>query len=298
MNALVMKSYASMAAVGVVVMKMVGSLDVASARDDENMSVCANNIDVGAVEARENRGRDHVFDGPESGLTAAQIKNAIKRREKLIQLMRGEHHRNASLATEASDEVDLVLLMLVVEIDQWLVEQQQLRRSKQRLRQQKELPLAAGHLAHRPVSKIARAGPGQGPVDRAPVSARQNRQSPALRVQRARNEIAAAHSQVGANRALLGQIPDSRIASQRRLAEDPHMSGARPEEAENRPHQCGLACTIGAEDADKFAGCDCNADVGQDNPARYLNGRAVEFNNGHGEALTTPSRRHRGYERP
>src|SRR5215831_16430358 len=273
MNALVMKSYASMAVGAVVIMKMVGSLDVASARYDENMSVCANNIDVGAVEARQNRGGDHVFDGPERGLTAAEIKNAIKHPEKLIQLMRGEHHRNASLATEASDEVDHVLLMVRVEIDQGLVEQEQLRRSKQRLCQQKELPLAAGHLAHRPVSKIARAGPGQGLVDRAPVCARQNRQSPALRVQRARNEIAAAHPQVGANRALLGQIANSRIASQRRLAEDPHMSGARPEEAE------------------KFAGCDCNADVGQDNPARYLNGRAVEFNNGHGEALTTPSRR-------
>ena len=64
-----------------------------------------NDVDLSAVEARQNRSRDHVVDGPERGLTAPEIKHAIKDAEKLAEFMGAEHHRDAALATEAPDKV-------------------------------------------------------------------------------------------------------------------------------------------------------------------------------------------------
>jgi hypothetical protein len=103
-----------MAGMVVVVMEMVSALDVPSARYDENVSVGADDIDVGTVEARENRSGYHLFDSPERGVTAAEIKDTIKHSEKLIQLMSAKHHRNPPLATEKPNKIDRVLLVVRV----------------------------------------------------------------------------------------------------------------------------------------------------------------------------------------
>jgi hypothetical protein len=123
-------------------MQMVGAFDIASTRHDEDVSVGTNNVDIGTVKARKNRCRDHLFDGSDCGLTAPEIKHAIKDAEKLVKLMGAEHHRDASLATEPPNEVDHDLLVMGVETDQRLVEKEKPRRPEQRLCQQEALPFA------------------------------------------------------------------------------------------------------------------------------------------------------------
>jgi hypothetical protein len=111
----------------VVVMEMVSALDVPAARNDENVPVGANDTDVGTVEARENRSGYDLFDSPERGMTAAEIKDTIKHPKKLIQLMGAKHHRNPPLATETTNKIDHILLVVRVQTDQRLIEQEQLR---------------------------------------------------------------------------------------------------------------------------------------------------------------------------
>ena len=73
-----------------VVMQMVGTFDVATARQNEETSVGAHNVDIGAVESRQNGCRDHLRYGAQRGMAIAKVKHAIKRTDKLIELVRAE----------------------------------------------------------------------------------------------------------------------------------------------------------------------------------------------------------------
>jgi hypothetical protein len=73
-----------------VVMQMMGAFDVATARQDEDTSVGMHNVDVSAVKTRQNGGRDHLRYGAQRGMAIAKVKHAIKRTDKLIELVRAE----------------------------------------------------------------------------------------------------------------------------------------------------------------------------------------------------------------
>ena len=105
------------------VMQMVGALDVASARQHEDMAVGAHDLDLGAVELRQHRGRNHLIDGAERGVTVAEIEHAIERADQLIELVGAEQDRDVTLAGEATNQIDDCLLIAIVEADQRLVEQ-------------------------------------------------------------------------------------------------------------------------------------------------------------------------------
>src|SRR5882762_6722490 len=170
-NALVMKSYSSMAMSAVVVMQVGDALEVASTRYDEEVAVGANDIYIRTIEAREDGSGDNLFHSSDNRQTAAEIKHAIKNPEQLVELMGAKHHRDASLAAEAPDKVDHVLLVVRIKAYQRLVEKEEPRRSDQRLRQQEQLPFAAGHIRHRPFGEVPCTRRGEHFLDHAAVGA-------------------------------------------------------------------------------------------------------------------------------
>ena len=129
-----------------------------------------------------------------------------------------------ALAADLAHHVDDDFLVACVEADQRLVEQQQLRLADQRLRQQQPLPLAARHVGQRPRGEIAGADRVERFLDHAAVVLTDRRQAPSLAVERARDEIAPAHSQVRQDRAQLRQIADRRIAALGRAPEYLHAA--------------------------------------------------------------------------
>ena len=82
------------------------------------------------------------------------------------------------------------------------------------------------------------------------------RQAPALAMQRAGDEIEAAHAQVRQHGAHLRQIADGAVAALRRAAEHADRSRARRQQAEDGAHQRGLAGAVRPEHADEFAGAE------------------------------------------
>ena len=111
-------------------------LDLAPARQHEDMPAGVHHVDVGAVEPRQHRRGDDLVDGAKHGLAVAEIEHAVERADELVELVRAEQNRDAALAADAAHHVDRHLLVSRVEADQRLVEQQQLRLPNQRLRQQ------------------------------------------------------------------------------------------------------------------------------------------------------------------
>src|SRR5271169_1175454 len=88
-KALFMNSYWNMSVMMfvvamVMVVQMVGNLDVAAARHDEDVAAGAHHLNVGAVKPRQYRRGDHFLDGAEHRLPVAEIEHAVERAEQLV----------------------------------------------------------------------------------------------------------------------------------------------------------------------------------------------------------------------
>src|SRR5665213_999206 len=126
-NALMMNSYWNMsvamslfvrvAMTMPVVMHMRVALDVAAARQHENVPARAQHLDLGVVEPRQYRRRHYFVDGTEHGPAIAKIKHPVDGREQLIELVRGEQHRDLARAANLLNGVDDDFLMTSVEAD-------------------------------------------------------------------------------------------------------------------------------------------------------------------------------------
>ena len=128
-----------------VIVRMLGVLDAAAARQHEDLSIDAHHVDVGAVELRQDRRVNDLVNGAERGAAIAEIEHPIKRADQLVDLMSAEQHRDIALARKAANQIDNSFLIVIIEADQRFVEQQELRLAQQRLRQQEALALATGH---------------------------------------------------------------------------------------------------------------------------------------------------------
>ena len=151
---------------------MIGALDVAAAREHENMPVGPHHLDLGAVELRQHRRGGDFRHGAERGMAVAEIEHAVERADQLIEFVGAEQHRDVALAGKAADQVDHRLLIAIIEADERLVEQQELRLAKKRLRQQQALPFSAGHIGKRPDGEVGRANRRQRLFDHAAIGAR------------------------------------------------------------------------------------------------------------------------------
>src|SRR5271169_4428183 len=95
-KAFCMKSYSSIVPVrSLLIVRMRGPVFVAmhvafhvvAAGHDEDTTLQADDVDLGAVEARQHRPRDHFVDGAERRLPPAEIKHAVERAEQRVQLV-------------------------------------------------------------------------------------------------------------------------------------------------------------------------------------------------------------------
>src|SRR5579872_2467520 len=166
-----MNSYSSMMMLAgvmivAVIVSMIEALDIAAAREHEDMPLGMDDLDLRAVETRQNRRRSDLGDGTERGLAVAEIEHAVEFADQLIEFVCAEQNRDAALTREAPYQLDHCLLVAIVEADQRLVEQEQARLAEQRLRQQQPLPLAAGHIRQRPRRQFRCTDRGQCLFDR------------------------------------------------------------------------------------------------------------------------------------
>src|ERR1700693_5344946 len=105
-KAFCMKSYSStelldsLQFVGVrrpVAVAMLVALHVLVTRHDEDTALHAHHVDLGSVETRQHRARDHFVDGAERRLAASEIEHAIERAEQRVELMGAEQDRDPEL---------------------------------------------------------------------------------------------------------------------------------------------------------------------------------------------------------
>ena len=144
------------------------TLDVDVARHDVIAVPDAHDFDLSAVEARQHRAGDDLFDRPDHRLAPAKIENAVDRIDQRIEFMGAEQDRDFEALANAPGDIHHALLMRRVERDQRLVHHDEARPADQRLAQQNELALAARQFADRAARQFARAHLLERPVDLAP----------------------------------------------------------------------------------------------------------------------------------
>src|SRR6516225_1023481 len=210
-----------------VVMSMIGALDVAAAGKHENMPIGPHHLDLRTVELRQYRRGCDFRHGAEGGMAVAEIKYAVECADQLVEFVGAEQHRDVALAGKAPNQIDHRFLVAVVEADERLVEQKELRLTKKRLREQQALPFSARHIGQGPAGEVRGADCSQRLFDHAAVGTGKRRQAPALAVHGARNKIEPAHPQIGHDRPHLWNVTDLWIAAPRRAPEDAQTAGAR-----------------------------------------------------------------------
>src|SRR4029079_14308545 len=97
--------------VSVMVVVLVAFEDL-SARHDEDPPAGAHHLDRGAIERRQDFGRNHLVDGAEGGAAFAEIEHAIDRAEQLVELMGGEENGQPEAPAEITDEFDHHMLLM------------------------------------------------------------------------------------------------------------------------------------------------------------------------------------------
>src|SRR3974377_715775 len=110
-----------------VLMHMRVTLDVAAAREHEDVPAPAPDLDVRTVEPRQHRRGPHLTNPAKHRLAVAEVKHAIERADELVQFVRGEEHRDAALAADLAHDIDRDFLMPRIEDDQRLAAEQKTR---------------------------------------------------------------------------------------------------------------------------------------------------------------------------
>ena len=156
-----------------------------------------------------------------------------------------------------------------------LVEHEQPRPGRQRLRDERSLLLAAREPVQRALRKLRQSDALEGGVDGLTVGALQ----PADQAERCAprlDDLAHRRRCVHTHLRALREVADAPAVGERpsRLAEQPHLTARRALEAEREPEQRRLAAAVRAGDRDELAGLDAQRDVVEH--ARALRVREVD----------------------
>jgi hypothetical protein len=127
-----MKSYSNIARVrvlmvivlrsGKIVVQMIPTFDVVPLRHYKNMSLRMDDLNVRAIKSGQYRSSNDFVDSTEHCAASAEVKDAVKGAQKLIELVRAKQDGNPPLAAKSADEIDHNLLVVRVETDQRFVE--------------------------------------------------------------------------------------------------------------------------------------------------------------------------------
>jgi hypothetical protein len=232
----------------------------------------------GAGGAGQQRGgavqRDH--------LAGLEHRDAVAQRLGLFQVVRGQQHRVA-LAVQARDELPQGLAQLHVHAGGGLVQHDHRRAVHQRLRHQHAPLHAARELAHVGVGLVGQAQVGEQLVDPVVVApdaeiAGLDAQRLAHREERVEHQLLRHDAELPAG---LGVLRDDVVAVHA------HLPARGMGQAGEDADQGGLACAVGAQQAEEFARFDLEADVFQrlQHPTCALVqlGNVLEADGGHEE---------------
>jgi hypothetical protein len=121
--------------------------------------------------------------------------------------------------------------MMRIEADQWFIQQQQARATEQGLRQQQALSFAAGGLGQRASREHGGIDHIERPLHLAACIGAEQRQTPAMTVGAARDEIPAGEPQIVQSTARLRHVADRGIAARDRLVQHADRSAAQRQQA-------------------------------------------------------------------
>src|SRR5512138_2050931 len=89
-----------------VLMHMGVALDVAAAREHENVPARVHDLDLRSVKPRQHRRGYHFIDSAEHRLPTPQIEYAVERADQLAQFVRRKHDRDPALAADLANDID------------------------------------------------------------------------------------------------------------------------------------------------------------------------------------------------
>src|SRR5579864_4522263 len=245
----------------------------------------AKNVDRHAVQRAQRLGGDDVFRRALHRGSARDVDDAVEVADDRVDVVRDEQHCDVLLATDVADERGNACLVRQVEAVERLVEQQQLRTPRERLRDEQSLLLAAGELADR----LARVRRGADERDhlvdalRGGAAARpRDRQSPTRAVEAEPHEVDAADARALVEAPPLRQIADAVVRGARRSAEHGCAAGRERLEAEDRADERRLAGAVRPEHGDEPAELHGDRDVAPYRRAADSRRGALERDGGHG----------------
>jgi len=91
-------------------------------RHYKNMSLGMDDLNVRAIKPGQYRSSNDFVDGTECCAASAEVKDAVKDAQKLIELVRAKQDGNPPLAAKSADEINHNFLVARVETDQGFVE--------------------------------------------------------------------------------------------------------------------------------------------------------------------------------
>ena len=256
-------------------------LHVVAAGHHEDPAIHLHHVDRRAIQPRQHRAGDHFLYRAERRVAATEIQHAIERSQQRIDLMRAEQHGDAELLLQRARQFDHRTLVMRVQADQRFVKQQKARTTEQCLGQQQTLPLAARCFGQWPAREVGCSHHLQRPLHLAARGGAKQRQSPAMAVGAAGDEVPAGEAHAVHRAAHLRHVAHCGIAARHGLAEHADRSAARRQQAEDRAHQRGLARAVRAEHADEFVVADRQIDVGKYVPGAERQGDAGQFDGVH-----------------
>jgi hypothetical protein len=252
-------------------------LDVDSARENEDAAIGTHHLDGYSIEPRQNGPGNHLLYRAQGSVPLAEIQHPVETPEQRIELVRAEQHRQAQFLLQPAHQLHNASLMAHIEANQRLIQQQQARLAKQGLREQQPLSFAAGDFAERTPGQIARIDQIERLVHLLPPRNPKPRQSPAMAMPRAGDEVPAAQSDVARPDSLLRHIPDSRVAAPDRHAQHADCAPARRNETEQGPQQGRLPRAVRAEHAHELAAVNRKRDVREHRTLAIGEGHALKF---------------------
>ena len=180
------------------------------------------------------------------------------------ELVRDVEDRHAELVVQPMQQLAERVLRLDVDAGRRLVEHEQPRMRRERLRDERALLLAARQRAQPPPREGAQADALERLVDRVVVVPAQ----PAVRPQRRAprfDDLAHGRRRVQPDRRPLGEVADARAVAEAPggLAVEQHLPARRPLEAEREPEQRRLAAAVRPGDRDELPLLDPQVDAGR-----------------------------------
>jgi hypothetical protein len=235
---------------------------------DEDTAVDMEDIDVVSIKFAQHLGSDDLFSRSASHASRSEIDDSVHNRKKRIHLVRWEEYRYALFGRDSGEEFDDFLAATNVEVCKWLVQQQQLRPTDQRMGNQYPLLLSAGELADARVGEPASVNGVEYLLDGGCSRSWADWHAEPMTVDAKRYEVASSKGHVGIEERLLRDVSNRSIPSESACTPDEHPSRIWPLQAENYPKERCLSGAVRSDEARELTSANHKGDLVEDASTR------------------------------